>query len=90
MTPQKLNKAFSIARLGDSPTVREHIERNLRAHAPALAALTSRQLASIIQIHHAAYTQGRASCNAELTGDGAVWIGGNVQRLIDLDRLPTA
>lgn len=88
MTPHKLKKAFSLARMGDVPSVREHIEQTMRSHAAALAGLTSRQLAAVIQIHHAAYKQGRASCDAELTGDGAVWVGGNVQRLIDLNRLP--
>lgn len=88
MTPQKLNKAFSLARLDDLPSVRAHIGQTLQQQSAALAELTSRQIAAVIQIHHAAYKQGRASCGAELTGDGAVWIGGNVQRLIDLDRLP--
>ena len=88
MTPTKLNKAFALSRFGDSPSVRQHIEQTLQQQSNTLAALTSRQLAAVIQIHHTAYKQGRASCGAELTGDGAVWIGGDVQRLIDLDRLP--
>ena len=88
MTPAKLNKAFALSGLGDLPSVREHIEQTLQQQAHALGNLTSRQLSAVIQVHHAAYKQGRASCGAELTGDGAVWIGGSVQRLIDLDQLP--
>lgn len=79
MTPTKINRAFALAGI-TMPSVRAHIERNLTTHRDALAALTSRQLAAVIAVHHMAYHQGRASCGAECldgnTQDGLYWLGG--------------
>lgn len=80
MTPQKLAKAFVLAKIS-IPSAREHIERNMSAHHSALAGLTSKQLAAVIGIHHKAFFDGRASCKAEcLDGninDGLYWLGGS-------------
>ena len=79
MTPKKLNRAFALAKIS-MPTVRAHIDRNMQAHAAQFAALTSRQLAAVILLHHTAYMQGRSSTGAEcLDGnpaDGLYWLGG--------------
>lgn len=79
MTTTKIKRAFAMAGI-TMPSVRAHIERNLTAHRAALDAVTSRQLAAVIAVHHMAYHQGRASCGAErLDGnaqDGLYWLGG--------------
>lgn len=85
MTPRKLNRAFALAGI-TMPTVRAHIERNLAAVAVDLQETTARQLAAVIALHHTAYTQGRASCAAEVVDD-AVWIGLGVDKLVPLDAL---
>ena len=85
MTPRKLNRAFVLAGI-TMPTVRAHIERNLSAVAPDLLDATAKQLAAVIVLHHAAYTQGRASCEAAIADD-AVWVGGGVDKLIPLAAL---
>jgi hypothetical protein len=86
MTPRKLNKAFSLAGI-TMPTVRAHIERNLAAVAADLQDATTKQLAAIVALHHTAYTQGRASCAAEVVDGDAVWVGVGVEKLIPLDAL---
>lgn len=85
MTPLKLKRAFLLAGV-TMPTVRAHIERNLLAVATGLQDCTAKQLATIIGIHHTAYMQGRATCQASVEDD-AVWIGAGVDKLIPLAAL---
>lgn len=85
MTPLKLKRAFLLAGV-TMPTVRAHIERNLLAVATGLQDCTAKQLATIIGIHHTAYTQGQAACQASVEDD-ALWIGAGVDKLIPLAAL---
>lgn len=79
LTTLKLNRAFSIVGI-TMPSVRAHIERNMRQFSAALADLTSRELAAVAALHNSAFHEGRAAAGAEcLDGtpeDGLYWLGG--------------
>ncbi|MDR2837763.1 MAG: hypothetical protein LBV49_04220 [Azonexus sp.] len=87
VSDRKQRAAFSVAGIRNMPMVRQHIWANVTAAVSmdVLASMTSRQIGAVIAAAHRSYHNGRASTGAEITDCGAIWIGGDINRLIDLD-----
>lgn len=88
MNSLKIKRAFEKAQIPNMPMVRRHILENLEKVGADLDKLTSTELGYIIKALDVGYKDAKGRQEADYMADmGAVWIGGDVQKLIPIDAL---
>ena len=94
-TTRKISKAFGLTvTVHNYPETRKAIMRgidNTSAKRPDLSeildSMTAKQLSVVLDIANSAYKSGKASAGAEMVDSTGLWVGGNYQQIIDLQKL---
>ncbi len=95
ITTRKLTKAFSLTKIAhNGPATQNHITHNIDSASdkrPDLNAIlngmTAKQLSVVLDIASYCFKAGRADTGAEMVDSTGVWIGGDYQQIIDLEKL---